>query len=168
MNNKVLRFFLEIKSIKELKYSICKEKNLLIREEISLKKTALSSFLYREIGRDFFWKDRLIWTEDEWEKITSNDNYQLFILQKSNEIVGYFELISDKDKDFEISYFGIFKEYFGKKIGGYLLSNAIQIAFNQSAKRVWVHTCTLDHPNALKNYIARGMKIFKSEELNIN
>ena len=56
-------------------------------------------------------------------------------------------------------------EYFGKKLGGYLLSEAIKNSFNQGAKRVWVHTCSLDHENALKNYLARGMKVFKTETL---
>ncbi len=57
------------------------------------------------------------------------------------------------------------EEYFGKKLGGYLLSEAIKNSFNQGAKRVWVHTCSLDHENALKNYLARGMKVFKTETL---
>jgi hypothetical protein len=46
-----------------------------------------------------------------------------------------------------------------------LLSQAIKKSFNNKVKRVWVHTCSLDHKNALKNYIARGMKIFKSETI---
>jgi ribosomal protein S18 acetylase RimI-like enzyme len=68
----------------------------------------------------------------------------------------------------EISYFGIFKEFFGKGIGGYLLTDAILTSFNQRINKVWVHTCTLDHANALKNYLARGMKIFKTEKIFYN
>ena len=71
-------------------------------------------------------------------------------------------------KNSEIAYFGILSEYFGKKYGGYLLSEAIIKSFSKGINRVWVHTCSLDHENALKNYQARGMKIFKSEKVNVD
>ena len=72
-----------------------------------------------------------------------------------------------KLKETEISYFGLLEEYIGKGIGGYSLSIAIKKSFEKNIKRVWLHTCTLDHPNALKNYIARGMTVFKRENINI-
>ena len=87
-------------------------------------------------------------------------------LKEKNEIVGDYELLFyENNKVSEIAYFGILEEHFGKKLGGYLLSEAIKNSFNQGAKRAWVHTCSLDHKNALKNYLARGMKIFKTETL---
>ena len=67
----------------------------------------------------------------------------------------------------EITYFGLLEEYIGRGIGGYALSVAIRKSFEKDIKRVWLHTCTLDHPNALKNYIARGMTVFKKEIINI-
>ena len=83
--------------------------------------------------------------------------------------MGYFELIfHEKKRETEIAYFGILEEYIGKKLGGYLLSEAIKISFNTGSKRIWVHTCSLDHKNALQNYLSRGMKIFKSEILNLH
>jgi hypothetical protein len=87
----------------------------------------------------------------------------------SDLLAGYYELLYDpKISSMEISYFGIFKEFFGKGIGGYLLTDAILTSFNQKINKVWVHTCTLDHPNALKNYLARGMTIFKTEKIFFN
>ena len=74
-------------------------------------------------------------------------------------------LFNKQNKEAEIVYFGILEEYYGKKLGGYLLSEAIKCSFNMGSGRVWVHTCSLDHKNALKNYLARGMKNFKSETL---
>jgi hypothetical protein len=74
-------------------------------------------------------------------------------------------LFDEGSQEAEIAYFGILGEYFGKKLGGYLLSEAIKNSFILGAKKVWVHTCSLDHENALKNYLARGMKIFKTETL---
>ena len=83
-------------------------------------------------------------------------------------IIGFFELIIHPEKnETEIAYFGILEEYQNKKLGSYLLSEAIKKSFENKVNRVWVHTCSLDHKNALSNYISRGMKIFKTEILNI-
>jgi Acetyltransferase (GNAT) family. len=67
----------------------------------------------------------------------------------------------------EIAYFGFLEEYQNKKLGSFLLSDAIKKSFQQNVDRVWLHTCSLDHKNALNNYLARGMKIFKSEIVKI-
>ena len=89
--------------------------------------------------------------------------------KKKDDLAGYFELIFHSDlQEIEIAYFGLLEEYHNKKLGGYLLSTAIKKSFEKKdIKRVWVHTCTLDHENALKNYLARGMKIFKTETIAI-
>ena len=73
-----------------------------------------------------------------------------------------------KKKNCEIAYLGILREYYGKKYGGYLLSESIKNSFKDDVERVWVHTCSLDHKHALENYKSRGMKIFKSETISIN
>ena len=102
----------------------------------------------------------------EWTKYISNENLSTYILKNNDQIAGYFEIILNKDiKEAEIAYFGILEEYFGRKLGGYLLSEAIKFSFNLGCVRMWVHTCSLDHKNALLNYQSRGMKIFKSETL---
>ena len=88
------------------------------------------------------------------------------ILKVQNEIAGFFELIYHKNKnEAEIVYLGLLEEFFGKKLGGYLLSEAIKIAWELNINRVWLHTCSLDHQYALKNYLARGMKIFNRQEV---
>ena len=84
------------------------------------------------------------------------------------DLVGFFELIIHLDKkEVEIAYFGILEEYQNKKLGSFLLSDAIKKSFQENIERVWLHTCSLDHKNALNNYLARGMKIFKSEIVKI-
>ena len=83
-------------------------------------------------------------------------------------MVGFFELIFHQEKkEVEIAYFGILEEYRNKKLGSFLLSEAIKKSFQDNIKRVWLHTCSLDHKHALSNYLSRGMKIFKSEIVNI-
>ena len=89
-------------------------------------------------------------------------------MKKQEDFVGYFELILHLDQnETEIAYFGILEEYQNKKLGSFLLSSAIKNSFMSNPNRVWVHTCSLDHKNALKNYLSRGMRIFKTESISI-
>ena len=168
MERTIDRFYLHIFSNNDLKKSNCKEKNL----EVILEKEPtvdFCKFLYKEVGRDFFWRDRLKWSDQDWFDYINSNFVKLYILKHNNTLAGYYELLYDpKNFSMEISYFGIFKEFYGKGIGGYLLTDAILTSFNQKINKVWVHTCTLDHANALKNYLARGMKIFKTEKIFFN
>ena len=92
--------------------------------------------------------------------------YKRQVLKYKEDLAGFFELIFHSEKnEIEIAYFGILEEFQNKKLGSYLLSQAIQKSFQRDINRVWVHTCSLDHKNALNNYIARGMKIFKTETI---
>ena len=165
MIEKIYRSYLEIKSLDELKEVKKPSKNYFI-ELADPKDFQLNKFFYKNIGKNCQWVDRLVWTDLNWIEYVSNKNFSTYVLKEKNEIVGYYELLfNENNKEAEIVYFGILGEYFGKKLGGYLLSEAIKNSFILGAKSVWVHTCSLDHKNALKNYLARGMKIFKKEAL---
>jgi ribosomal protein S18 acetylase RimI-like enzyme len=168
MQRNIIRSYLHITSKDRPIKSRCKEKNL----EVLLEEKPtpdLCKFFYKEVGKDFFWKDRLKWSDQDWLNYINNDFFKLYILKYNNKLAGYYELLYDpRALSMEIPYFGIFKEFYGKGIGGYLLTDAILNSFNQKVDKVWVHTCTLDHPNALKNYLARGMKVFKTEEIFFN
>ena len=165
MTEKIFRNYLEIKSLKDFKEVKKPLENCSIKL-VNPKDFQLNKFFYKNIGKNCHWVDRLVWTDLDWTRYVSDEKLFTYILKHKNEIVGYFELLFDKDiKEAEIAYFGILKDYFGKKFGGYLLSIAIKKSFTMGCGRVWVHTCSLDHKNALKNYLARGMKIFKFETL---
>ena len=124
----------------------------------------LNKFFYKNIGKNHHWIDRLIWTDKQWIDYVTDKKVKTFILKNKEDLAGYFELIFHPDKnEVEIAYLGLLEEYQNKKLGSYLLSTAIKNSFLSKPKRVWVHTCSLDHKNALKNYISRGMKIFKTE-----
>jgi GNAT superfamily N-acetyltransferase len=98
----------------------------------------------------------------------SNKNVKTYIFKFKDDLAGFFELIFHLEKkEVEIAYFGLLEEFQNKKLGSYLLYQAIQKSFSRNIHRVWVHTCSLDHKNALHNYIARGMKIFKTETIKI-
>ena len=165
MTEKIFRNYLEIKSQKDFKEVKIPSQNSSV-ELVKPKDFQLNKFFYKNIGKNCQWVDRLIWTDLNWIEYISSENLFTYILKEKNEIAGYFELLfNENDKEAEIAYFGILEEYFGKKFGGYLLSEAIKSSFILGSRRVWVHTCSLDHENALKNYLARGMKIFKTETL---
>ncbi len=168
MDRTIDRFYLDIFSKNNLIKSKCTETDL----EIFLEKYPtpdFCKFLYKEVGKDFFWRDRLRWSDQQWLDYINNNFFKLYVLKYKNNLAGYYELLYDiNTNSTEIPYFGIFKELYGKGIGGYLLTDAILTAFAGNIDKVWVHTCTLDHPNALKNYIARGMKIFKTEKIYFN
>ena len=168
MIKEVKRNYLGINSIKDLKqgnqpsedYSI----NLI--DPINFE---LNKFFYKNVGKKHRWTDRLIWSDQDWIKYSSDLKVETYILKIKEDLAGYFELNFHLDlQEIEIAYFGLLEEYHNKKLGGYLLTFAIKKSFEKkNIKRVWLHTCTLDHENALKNYIARGMKIFKKESVKI-
>ncbi len=163
MTQEVKRSYLEINSIQDLKEAKkpSKEYSLNLLDPINFQ---LNKFFYKNIGKKHRWIDRLVWEESKWIEYVSNKNVKTYILKKREDLVGFFELLEHTEKkEIEIAYFGLLEEYQNKKLGSYLLSRAIKKSFENKINRVWLHTCSLDHKNALKNYIARGMKIFKTE-----
>ena len=168
MSIKVERNYLDINSLKNLSETDKPSNNFDVRL-VNPPDFQLNKFFYKQIGKKHRWVDRLIWDENQWIKYINNSNVRTYALQDGNNLAGYFEQIFDQKKlECEIAYFGILQDYVGKRLGGYLLSQAIKKSFAMDANRVWVHTCSLDHKHALKNYLSRGMKIYKSEIVNIN
>ena len=167
MNKKVDRNYLEIHSLDDLIESKIPSDEFII-EPIDPANFQLNKFFYKNIGKKHHWVDRLVWTDKQWIKYTEGEKVKTFVLKKQDDLVGYYELILHLDQnETEIAYFGILEEYQNKKLGSFLLSSAIKNSFVSNPNRVWVHTCSLDHKNALNNYISRGMKVFKTEILNI-
>ena len=167
MRQEVKRNYLEINSLEELKdkKKPSEDYSLILVDPINFQ---LNKFFYKNIGKKHKWVDRLIWSEEQWINYVSNKNVKTYVLKKKDELVGFFELIIHlENNEVEIAYFGILEEYQNKKLGSFLLSEAIKKSFKNNINRVWLHTCSLDHRNALNNYIARGMKIFKEEIVKI-
>ena len=162
------RSFLEINSIKKLNRSKSPGPNFKINQ-LDPPDFQLNKFFYKQIGKKYRWIDRLAWDDKKWIEYVENPRVKTFVLKENNNLVGFYEPVRDFDNGHsEIAYFGILEEYFGKKCGGYLLSEAIKKLFEDGISRVWLHTCSLDHKNAIKNYLARGMQIFKSEKINVD
>ena len=167
MTEEVKRSYLEINSLKDLQESEKPSDDYIVKL-IEPTDFQLNKFFYKNIGKNHKWIDRLIWSEEQWIKYVSSKNVKTFVLKNNKDLVGFFELIIHfEKKEVEIAYFGILEEYQNKKIGSFLLSDAIKKSFHENVERVWLHTCSLDHKNALNNYLSRGMKIFKSEIVKI-
>ncbi len=167
MTEEVKRNYLEINSIKDLNETnqSFDDFSIVLLDPVNFQ---LNKFFYKNIGKKHRWVDRLIWSEQQWIDYVSSSKVKTYVLKKKEDFLGFFELIIHlENKDVEIAYFGILEEYQNKKLGSFLLSEAIKKSFSENMDRVWLHTCSLDHENALKNYLARGMKIFKSEIVKI-
>jgi GNAT superfamily N-acetyltransferase len=120
-------------------------------------------YLYTEVGRAFRWVDRLGWTDDEISAYLSDPRIELWVMTVGGTPAGYFELRHGGDESVEIAYFGLLPDHLGRGLGKHLLSDAAERAWASGARRVWLQTCSLDHPAALPNYLARGFKIFRTE-----
>ena len=167
MTEEVQRNYLEIRSIQDL-IEVVKPTSDYSLNLLEPTNFQLNKFFYKNIGKKHKWIDRLVWTETQWIDYVSSEKIKTYILKHKDDLVGFFELIFHSEKkEVEIAYFGLLEEFQNKKLGSYLLSQAIQKSFKENIDRVWLHTCSLDHKNALSNYIARGMKIFKSEIIRI-
>ena len=162
---KVTRYFLELKSneIEIGKVDLPQNVSIFINEK---KKYEINKFFYKQVGADHYWRDRLVWTDKEWLNYVSNNNFETWILKKNKEIIGFYEQeFHPSSNEVELINMGILKDNRGQKLGSTLLLHAISNAFNKNPNRMWVHTCSLDHKHALNNYLAKGFKIFKEEQI---
>jgi len=123
-------------------------------------------YLYTEVGRQYHWIDRLSWTEEQFRDYLAGPS-EVWLLSVHGAPAGFFELRGHEDGSLEIAYFGLLPEFVGKGLGKYLLTRAVEEAWARKASRVWLHTCTLDHPGALPNYLKRGFRKVRDESYQV-
>ena len=167
MTQEVKRSYLEINSVQELELvpKPSKDYSINLLDPVNFQ---LNKFFYKNIGKKHMWVDRLVWLESKWIDYVSDKKVKTYVFKYKNDLAGFFELIFHSEKkEVEIAYFGLLEEYQNKRLGSYLLHEAIKRSFIKNINRVWVHTCSLDHKNALNNYISRGMKVYKTEIIRI-
>ena len=121
--------------------------------------------LYHDVGAQWYWHDRLEWTDEELAAHLAQPSVAVWLARLGEEIAGYFELQRHDDGSVEIDYFGLIESFVGQGIGGAMLARAVTEAFGMGATRVWLHTCTLDSPRALPSYLARGFREYRTERL---
>ena len=135
-------------------------------KEAHIKQFQVNRFLYSLVGAQWYWTEKLGWTDEDWKQYAESDNLRTWVAYTEGSIAGYFELQSHAGNEVELVYFGLAPAAVGngKGFGRSLLSTAIDNAWqHDNTKRVWLHTCTDDHPHALNNYKSRGFKVYKEE-----
>src|SRR5438105_4143830 len=162
----VTRTYLEMRDRSELRGA--KLDDPLIRiEEQRYCSIELFRFLYVEVGKNYHWVDRLRWTDEQISAYLKQPEISLWLMSYDEAPAGYFELRKCEDGSTEIAYFGLLPEFIGRGFGKHLLTCAAEQAWADGANRVWLHTCTLDDPAAMPNYLKRGFRPYKTEEYTV-
>lgn len=132
--------------------------------EIKNDQPQFNRFLYELVGGPWQWTDKLSLTKEDWQSYVCRPELRTWVAYCEGAIAGYFEL-EKQGTDVEIKYFGLTKEFIGQGFGKSLLNYAIEQAWLMNQiERVWVHTCSLDHTNALNNYQKCGFELYKTEQ----
>lgn len=139
------------------------------RNDVQVKKVeiptpVINHFFFVNVGRPWKWYSRLKWTFADWKALVEQEKMTTWIGYIKGSPFGYIEL-DQQTTSVEIAFFGLLPQFIGMGLGGFLLSEAIRLAWELEPERVWVHTCTLDHKYALDNYLARGLSIYKKEKV---
>ena len=133
-------------------------------ERTEIAQPELNRFLYTAVGGDWYWTGRLPWTYERWRAWLDRPEVETWVARSGGSPAGYFELEQQDGGDVELAYFGLMPQFIGQGLGGHLLTVAVARGWElPGTRRVWVHTCSLDHPSALANYQARGFEIFSVE-----
>ncbi len=161
--NPVIITYLEMCSPASLKPKRCDDPGFWIGEG-KVKQWKFNRFLYSLVGADWSWTDKANWSDQQWQDYAESDRLRTFVGYHEGSVAGYYELKTDNAAGIEIAIFGLAPHFVGRGLGGVLLTHAVDIAWQMHPSRVWLHTCTLDHPRALPNYLRRGFKVYKAEE----
>ena len=163
----VVRTYLEMASPDELRAAARPDQRARI-ERVDECPPSFFRYLYATVGEQYHWVDRLGWTDDDIRRYLGTPGVTLWLLSLAGAPAGYFELKRSDDGAFEIAYFGLLPEFIGRGLGKYMLTEAARQAWGEGARRVWLHTCTLDGEAALPNYRARGFREWKQEVYSID
>ncbi len=158
----VIITYLEMREAGELKPKCCNDPKFEIRECVPAQ-WQINRALYFSVGEAWSWTDKRVWSDEQWREYVESGLLRTFVASYDGVEAGYYELQCPSNLEIEISYFGLLPTFIGRGLGGALLTSAILEAWRMNPSRVWVHTCTLDHPASLRNYEARGMKIYQTE-----
>ena len=136
-------------------------------ERVEHAPAALWRHLYTEVGREYHWVDRLAWTDEDITSYLADPALELWVLRIKGAPAGYFELRRHDDGAVEIAYFGLLPAFTGQGLGKFMLTTAVERAWQRGANRVWLHTSSLDHSSALSNSLGRGFSIWKQQTYDV-
>jgi len=119
--------------------------------------------IYNEVGAPWLWYERSDLSDAALDPLIQDPAVSIFTLQCGGEIAGFTELRKGDEKDLQILYFGLRPKWIGKGLGTFFLDWTVRYAFARKPERLWVHTCSLDHPRALATYHKVGFSTFRQE-----
>ena len=119
--------------------------------------------MYHAVGEKWHWQERKRLTDNQVKKIIQHPDVYIYTLRFEGRIIGFSELDLRKKTDIELKYFGLVSEFIGRGYGNYFLHRTIQKAWELNPNRLWLHTCSLDHPRALEFYEEAGFAVYKVE-----
>jgi GNAT superfamily N-acetyltransferase len=152
--------FLEMRNPAEHRRKPWTRMDVEVREERDWR---LNRVFYGRVGQGWKWTARSDWTEDQWRDYAGDPDVRTWIARRGDDLAGYCELRREGG-EVEVAYFGLTPDFTGQGLGGELLSRMLDEAWGWGATRVWLHTCSLDHPGAVPNYLGRGMTVWKVVE----
>jgi GNAT superfamily N-acetyltransferase len=158
----VVRTYLELRSLAQLRAAVTSDPavQFIRRDNIGVDHYRR---LYRAVGDRWYWHDRNTWSDDQLTAHLASPSILVWECLVAEETAGFFELAKHDDGSVEIAYFGLSGPFIGRGLGKAMLTRAAQEAWTFAPSRVWLHTCTLDSPNALPNYLARGFEETRTE-----
>ena len=163
----VTRTYLEMRDASELLAARRDDPRVRIEQMLDCS-PAFYRTLYVEVGQNYHWIDRLPWTDEQIAAHLRLPENSVWLMTYDGETSGYFELRKCEDGSVEVAYFGLMPQFIRRGLGKHLLTCATEQAWTDGANRVWLHTCTLDDPAALPNYLKRGFRPFKTEKYSID
>jgi len=163
MQKRVTTTYLEMLSPKDFRPKVLDRDDVWVNK-VEIPTPAVNHFFFVNVGRPWKWYSRLSWTFADWKALVGKETVTTWIGYVKGSPFGYIELVQ-QGESVEIAFFGLLPQYLGLGLGGFLLSEAIRLAWTLGPARVWVHTCTLDHKYALNNYLARGFSIYEKKEV---
>lgn len=125
--------------------------------------TAYYRELYNAVGRDYYWLSRRKMSDAELATVIGDPGVEMHVLHVAGRQAGFAELDCRKPDDVELVQFGLVGGFHGRGLGKWFLQWTIDYVWSRAPRRFWLHTCTLDHPKALPNYLQAGFRLFKEE-----
>jgi GNAT superfamily N-acetyltransferase len=118
-------------------------------------------FLYDTVGKAYHWYSRGKMTDPELAAVLLDPHNEVHVLHVEGTPAGFVEFDRRVEGEIEIVQFGLVPEFIGQGLGKFFLRWAIDRAWDYTPGRLWLHTCTLDHPVALPNYLKAGFVLFR-------
>lgn len=131
--------------------------------EAEIPSPELSQFLFRTVGGPWRWFSRLSWNYQQWLDYLTQQQVRTWLLNVKGTPAGYIELLKHVDQSVEIKFFGLLPQFIGQGLGAPLAKAAVMLAAQWTTGKIWLHTCSADHPSALKNYQHAGFVITHTE-----